>query len=469
MHMKVRLNSVELCNFKNVRHGEIHFPGAESLRKGAPDILGIYGQNGSGKTAFINALAVLKRLLMGQKLPRDFMYFITANEQESRLKYEFSVLDGENNDFSVSYQCVIRIIESADTADDNTAPPMKTVAVTDELLSFGGIVAGEKKNMQTLADCSNESVPILPQSKLKLLTGKNSYAGNDLIISKKLAYRNSQSFLFAGSTMKLIHDNCKDAGLMLVFDTLVNYGNQFLFVVDTRDSGLINLNAALPFVFRVHDKQKLAFGSIPVSLSNPSVIPQQQYYVLNTIINNMNIVLEQIIPNLHVGIENLGPQLLDDGIRGVVVQLTSLRGEIKLPLRNESDGIKKIIAILQLLIAIYNNDSMTVAIDELDAGIFEYLLGEILKILSESGKGQLIFTSHNLRPLETLDDKFICFTTTNPNNRFVRINGVQSNNNLRSMYYRSILLGGQDEKLYDATNNYKIALAFKLAGDICGE
>ena len=47
-------------------------------------------------------------------------------------------------------------------------------------------------------------------------------------------------------------------------------------------------------------------------------------------------------------------------------------------------------------------------------GVFEYLLGEMLNIISEKGKGQLIFTSHNLRPLETIDKGFIAFTTTNP-------------------------------------------------------
>lgn len=35
----------------------------------------------------------------------------------------------------------------------------------------------------------------------------------------------------------------------------------------------------------------------------------------------------------------------------------------------------------------YNNPSITVVIDELDSGIFEYLLGEILKIISEKGQG----------------------------------------------------------------------------------
>ena len=108
---------------------------------------------------------------------------------------------------------------------------------------------------------------------------------------------------------------------------------------------------------------------------------------------------------------------------------------------------------------------MTVAIDELDSGVFEYLLGEILRILAEKGKGQLVFTSHNLRPLETLDKCFIAFTTTNPQNRYIRMNNVKTTNNLRDFYYRDIVLGEQNELVYDLTNNSEIAMAFREAGD----
>lgn len=97
------------------------------------------------------------------------------------------------------------------------------------------------------------------------------------------------------------------------------------------------------------------------------------------------------------------------------------------------------------MIVVYNDSSITVAIDELDAGTFEYLLGELLRIISEKGKGQLIFTSHNLRPLETLDRGFIAFTTTNPENRYIRLNHVKTNHNLRDFYYRDIVLGEQNE------------------------
>ena len=46
------------------------------------------------------------------------------------------------------------------------------------------------------------------------------------------------------------------------------------------------------------------------------------------------------------------------------------------------------------------------------------LLGELLRIMQNSGKGQLIFTSHNLYPLETLESNSIVFTTTNPSARY---------------------------------------------------
>ena len=43
-------------------------------------------------------------------------------------------------------------------------------------------------------------------------------------------------------------------------------------------------------------------------------------------------------------------------------------------------------------------------VDELDSGIYEYLLGECLEVMQDKAKGQLIFTSHNLRPLEILEN-----------------------------------------------------------------
>ena len=166
----------------------------------------------------------------------------------------------------------------------------------------------------------------------------------------------------------------------------------------------------------------------------------------------------------------LGTELMEDGNQGTKIQLARellcANGELhRLPLKYESEGIKKITSILHLLIAAYNNPSITLAVDELDAGIYEYLLGELLRIMQNSGKGQLIFTSHNLYPLETLESNSIVFTTTNPSDRYTRIKSVRATNNLRSMYLREVILGSDDdEALYEETNVSEIAHAMRIVG-----
>ena len=112
----------------------------------------------------------------------------------------------------------------------------------------------------------------------------------------------------------------------------------------------------------------------------------------------------------------------------------------------------------------YNNPSIFVAIDEMDSGIFEYLLGEILSTISKTGKGQLLFTSHNMRPLEVLDSSNIYFSTTNSKNKYIKFTGIKANNNLRTTLLRTIDLGGQKESVYESTSSYQIGKAFRKAG-----
>jgi AAA15 family ATPase/GTPase len=224
----------------------------------------------------------------------------------------------------------------------------------------------------------------------------------------------------------------------------------------------------LPIVFKYDKGTNSAVGNIVLPLEKDKPIPEEAVAMVDDIIKNMNIVLSKIVPGLTIRTEKMGEAIFQNGKKGIRIQLMSLKNQKAIPLKYESEGIKKIISVLQLLIAVYNNSSVTVAIDELDAGVFEYLLGEMLKIISEKGKGQLIFTSHNLRPLETLDRGFIAFTTTNPSNRYIRLTNIKDNNNLRDFYFRDIVLGEQSEEVYDSTNNAEIAFAFREAGSSDG-
>lgn len=60
----VRIESIEVKNFKNVGYGYLDFENTKKEYKSS--ILGLYGQNGSGKTALIDALELLRLALSGR-------------------------------------------------------------------------------------------------------------------------------------------------------------------------------------------------------------------------------------------------------------------------------------------------------------------------------------------------------------------------------------------------------------------
>lgn len=464
----VRIKSIEINEFKNVKYGYLDL---ENTRKPyRASILGLYGQNGSGKTALIDALSLLKIALSGQQVPAKLADFINVDSEYAKLKFEFKVCNTDTDAcYTAFYEfCLRKVLDDMEqNIEDNTTSLEKSKAVIfDEVLSYGYECTGTKKKLQPIIDTKDGDV-FGPKTKYEALVGKSRTIETDLLVAKKLMATTSRTFIFSKELLAVIRQKCKNEIHKFLIESLVYFGNFGLFVINTANSGLISMNA-LPLAFKYEEQGLSAIGNLMVSLEKPTVIPQDAYDVVKKLVVDMNVVLRQIVPGLTIGVRDLGVQLLKNGKVATKIQLVSHKNSKEIPLQYESEGIKKIISILQLLIVIYNKPSITVAIDELDSGVFEYLLGELLRIISENGKGQLIFTSHNLRPLETLDRGFVAFTTTNPENRYIRLAYVKTNHNLRDFYYRDIMLGEQDEPVYETTNNYEIAFAFREAGELSG-
>ena len=468
---EVRIAEITIKNFKNVMYGSI------SLANGKKDyrssILGLYGQNGSGKTALIDALELLKYALRGVQIPSKFADYINIDNEEAELEFTFELKE-KDNIIQVSYKFSLRLyrddsLQNSEAA--NSSIQEKKVVIVKEILKCP-IISDKTIKIGRLLD-SSETI-LTPEKKKNLLVGKDKSTDIELIVDKKLTYRESRSFLFSKELLMRIRnqvngnlvstpEKSEQVFYLSILESLVNYGNNCLFVINTQTSGVISLNAQ-PINFKFREEKIRAIGSIMLPLDRSILVPEEALSVIIKVFSGMNIVLEKIIPGLSISIKELGFETLPNGDKGCRIELMSQKNSKEIPLRNESEGIRKIVSILQLLIVVYNQSSITVAIDELDSGVFEYLLGEILKIIAEKGRGQLIFTSHNLRPLETLDKSFIAFTTTNSKNRYFRMHNVKGTNNLRDFYYRDIIIGDQKEELYEHTNNSEIALAFREAG-----
>ena len=395
---------------------------------------------------------------MGMPLPPNvinyFMSCINVDSETARLEFEFAIEDKDND---ANYKVVYGFTLKKELADNRTK-----LIICNEKLSYSVKNKDAVTKFTDYIDTDSEA-PFVPKAKYDVLVGKDKGKKTNLLVAKKMAEANAASFIFSGE----MYDAILSGETNDILDRLAWYGERELFVIRTASSGRITLND-MPLHISLDHSENHKSVSLLLPLHGPNTVPSNILRIMERTVNSINIVLPQIVPNLKVKLKVLGTKLMENGVPGHIVQMISCKDGHEFPLVMESDGIKKIISILSLLIDVYNNRSITVAIDELDSGIFEYLLGEILRIISEKGKGQLLFTSHNLRPLETLDKSFIVFTTTNPMNRFIRFSGVKTTNNLRDFYYRDIILGEQSEPVYEATNNSEIALAFKLAGDANG-
>ena len=463
----VRIEGITIKNLKNVEYGHIKFNLGK--KHTSASLLGLYGQNGSGKTVLINAIDILKQLLMGQRLPEYLVDYININSDIAELSFEFSIQSGSNH-IHVFYD--VELGKAKATGDNNT----------DDLDSINAVLIVKKEVLQykvknsinpirknIIANTDTTQV-FVPTSKFEILFGKDYEDMTDFLVDKRLCQAESRSFLFSARFMKRLNSQREFLEstpeydrITEIINILVQYGNHDLFVVLTAHSGLHSLNV-LPLEINVKQDNMGRIGTITLPLDQPIAFPIPIVDVIHNIINMMNLVLSEIIPGLQISASDLGVELLENGESGKRLMLVSNKNDKNIPLKYESEGIRIIISILSLLIAVYNRSSVTIAVDELDAGIFEYLLGELLRIIAEKGKGQLIFTSHNLRPLETLDKGFIAFTTTNPNNRYIRPKNVKTSNNLRDFYYRDITLGEQAEEVYKPTQNAEISYAFKKAG-----
>src|SRR5699024_2505521 len=117
MSSLLRVEKVEMRNLKNVKKAAFTI-NVSSDNMDIADAIGLYGQNGSGKTAVVDAFQLLKTLLSpkNRELPNLDQHLIYYNEEAIQLTFTFikKNIDGE---FFIKYRVTLKASESNDKDD----------------------------------------------------------------------------------------------------------------------------------------------------------------------------------------------------------------------------------------------------------------------------------------------------------------------------------------------------------------
>lgn len=532
----IRIQKIEFKDFRNIEHGSISFPNSKPLtfRDGAPSVLGLYGQNGSGKTSAIMALGILKDVLSGNAVGNRFLSCVREGCERCSLSFTFSaftrIVDDKeeavfSNNMSSCFELfydfdLVKAKEQLDGGICNTKNEER-LCVENEILKYKVIehdaecTLGKRVMFDARKSVSDDRGIAFGSKKSHDLYCLSEKDANEFKIIKAVAMDSGKSFLFShkfrakiGSFIEKVFkddiDKMNEYALMndveneadfsnnlqkfkkglsreddnsiliaifhyfcfqyKILERLALFGRTYLQVIDTTTTGLTNLNTTLPLLIWQHTPGSgVYFLKFSLNMDSPTYVSEKYFGKISEVMGYISNVLNKLVPDMELSLTDLGIRINQENIEEHCFEIMSNRGGHTIPLKYESDGIRRMVSVLSLLIAAYNEESFTIAIDEIDSGIFEYLLGELLEVMATSMKGQFIFTAHNLRPLEVLPSKYLCFTTPNKECRFTTIN-KRGNSNLRDTYFRNIILGTTKESVYNPTDKYEIELALYQAG-----
>ena len=490
----VRIVQISLHDFKNIAFGEIAFSKSKPDMSFVPgaDVIGIYGQNGSGKTSVIDAIDLVKTLMTGARYDKQRVldYFHPGRDSFS-IDVDFRV-DAKDGLY-LAYYTVTFSRRSSDVWISQEKIAMK---------QFDNDKAkwGSKRTLLELTQDAPESAAlVLPRNRWAHLLSADQQLKMSMLVSLGVLQRGNMSPMLSGQTTKYLASmrfcdfelykrdeppallelneaaldrqtvsfkSAHQEVLAPLFCLLAELGYYFRYRVNVFTT-LANATCSLN-VLSMDILDDRAFGQkghLSVNLFKPAVIKEDDFPAVSAAIKRVSGLLSTLVPGLSIEVKVIGSQLLDDGDSlAKQIEFLSCRNGVEIPLRCESEGVRKLISFSLCLMEVHSYSDSFLAIDELDSGVFEFLLGQLLSVLESFGKGQLIFTAHNLRVLELLPPSEILLTTSDPDNRFIRFKGVKPTNNMRDQYLRAISLGDSGLRLYDSTDKYSIDAALCLDG-----
>jgi len=392
--MSVFLKNITVKGIKNIDQAvEVVFfkKDAETLSELREyNVKAIYGPNGSGKTALVHAFDLLVDLFSDS----GYLY------HESTLKLLTELMNKVCNRIEIAVEFFY---------SDNNKSNMDKYIIHIENSLNGFVVAYEKYSSREI-NSTKES--IIFESKNGELTAClfNKNVQNDLL---NLIYKRTIGDVLLdniirftsqeGTTKEKSEEYSKAFVMMYPFYDLFTKMN---IILDSKDNHMPAISRTIPSLVNSGIKDNHSIDLTPVTVpfgySNKEMT-ESQLKAFRSRTKKVEKFIRLFKPEIvSIDIDQRMISQSKDETTYLVNQSINY-GKYKIDLEFESVGIKKLMDLYNGIDRVIHGQILIV--DELDSHINDIYLVDIVQYISDYAKGQLIFTTHNISPMDVLKTK----------------------------------------------------------------
>ena len=361
--MKIFMLSFKVNGVKNIEKDiEINFYN-KTLKRFSPcgsNVKGIFGPNGIGKTSIIKGMDILRKISLNDNyLTNDFNLIIldkiiNKKIEKASLEIEFLVIDDKKKKSRYVHSITIAItspkeikilFENIKKKDPNTDQ------IVGEILIENGIIKNDSLHKD---DLKSEIVDI----------------------TKNLLEKRSIVNIVKPSVLKSID-----------LEKIRYFYRKLHIKIDREDSHLGYALMDNPL------KDDIPFND---SIGNyDMIISKNNLPIFEDYLRRMTEFLKIFKPNLR----NIEYEK-KEGKEEYYINILFVYNNYKVDYEFESMGIKNLFSLFTYFRAL--SDDEVVVIDEIDTSIHDIYLNKLIEFFAVDGKGQLVFTAHNITLLQTL-------------------------------------------------------------------